>query len=523
MQASETTPLTYSNSSSSYPSSTLSTAEESSEESDVEDNENNLKGEVSEEDILGRKLIACNNNEELECLVIRRSLDISFHPPGSSATRSRFPKLAGMTHRFTSSRRTRKEDQSLFQKMVVMVSLALLGLLIIFVLLEVSSIVIGPPSEPIGPYKLVEVQVGEDFFNHYVFYNGLDSEGSKGYVSYVSKDQAFELNIANVTWEDADPSIYCGNSSDAMQENTMKIQNESLKEPFVYMSTSPTDAGPRNSVRLEGLRRFNRGLFILDLRHMPAGCATWPAFWLTDEPNWPVNGEIDILEGVNMQTEAKTAMHTTKGCDMYDVPLGVSTGYWDTAVGVPKKNGDLDMTVREARNCFVYDPHQWLNQGCVAINDEDGTIGVPLNEKGGGVFVLEWDPINRFIKSWVFAPHSNVPDNLRRSIESANDKESTNKVRPDPRTWGLPYAYFPIGVGTGCDANHFRNMHLIFNLALCGSVAGNRFFLDCPDLKKEYGTCENYVKANTPSMDDVYWKIRGVYVYQREWERSWVN
>ena len=87
-----------------------------------------------------------------------------------------------------------------------------------------------------------------------------------------------------------------------------------------------------------------------------------------------------------MQTEAKTAMHTTKGCDMYDVPLGVSTGYWDTAVGVPKKNGDLDMTVREARNCFVYDPHQWLNQGCVAISDEDGTIGVPLNEKGGGVF-----------------------------------------------------------------------------------------------------------------------------------------
>lgn len=99
-----------------------------------------------------------------------------------------------------------------------------------------------------------------------------------------------------------------------------------------------------------------------------------------------MNGEIDILEGVNLQTEAKTAMHTTKGCDMYDVPLGVKTGYWDTAVGVPKKNGDLDMTVREARDCFVYDPHQWLNQGCVAISDEEGTIGVPLNEKGGGVF-----------------------------------------------------------------------------------------------------------------------------------------
>ena len=32
---------------------------------------------------------------------------------------------------------------------------------------------------------------------------------------------------------------------------------------------------------LEGRRRFNRGLFLLDLRHMPAGCGAWPAFWLS--------------------------------------------------------------------------------------------------------------------------------------------------------------------------------------------------------------------------------------------------
>ena len=40
-------------------------------------------------------------------------------------------------------------------------------------------------------------------------------------------------------------------------------------ETFVVISSSPTDEGPRNSVRLEGRRRFNRGLFIIDLRHMP--------------------------------------------------------------------------------------------------------------------------------------------------------------------------------------------------------------------------------------------------------------
>lgn len=71
---------------------------------------------------------------------------------------------------------------------------------------------------------------------------------------------------------------------------------------------------------------------------------------------------------------------------MKNVPVGVKTGYWDTAVNVPKQNGDIDYTEREARDCFVYAPRQWLNQGCVAISDQEGSLGSPLNDKGGGVF-----------------------------------------------------------------------------------------------------------------------------------------
>ena len=54
-----------------------------------------------------------------------------------------------------------------------------------------------------------------------------------------------------------------------------------------------------------------------------------PAFWLTDEANWPINGEIDIVEGVNFQEDAKTALHTSKGCDMFDSPGGTMTGTWE--------------------------------------------------------------------------------------------------------------------------------------------------------------------------------------------------
>lgn len=159
-----------------------------------------------------------------------------------------------------------------------------------------------------------------------------------------------------------------------------------------------------------------------------------------------MNGEIDIVEGVNFQAEAKTALHTNQGCDMYDVPLGTMTGSWDTAVGIPdRKTGIPDMTFREARNCFVYDPHQWINQGCVAIDTDGGSLGVELNKKGGGIFALEWDPVNRHIRTWVFTPHTAVPKNLVEAIRTAAEPVVANRVMPDPEEWPLPYGYFPIG------------------------------------------------------------------------------
>lgn len=125
-----------------------------------------------------------------------------------------------------------------------------------------------------------------------------------------------------------------GNSSKC--DNCGDTFKPSENEKVVYIGALQSDGEtPINSVRLEGKRRFNRGLFIMDLWHMPTGCGTWPAFWLTDENNWPLNGEIDILEGVNYQTTAKTALHTTQGCSHFNLPQGVATGGWDTAIGIP--------------------------------------------------------------------------------------------------------------------------------------------------------------------------------------------
>lgn len=326
---------------------------------------------------------------------------------------------------------------------------------------------------------------------------------------YVSEERARELGLIGL--------------EEAESENTMN------KKPVVVMRSAPTEKGPRESIRLEGKRRYNSGLFIFDLRHMPTGCGVWPAFWLTDEENWPNNGEIDVVEGINIQSVAKTALHTSESCSMYaHVPPYAKTGVWDSATGLPNTwtgNPDLETHV-PADNCWILGPHQWANQGCVAVDSRNDTLGEPVNQAGGATYVLEWDPANRYIKSWVFRAVDEMPANLHDAIHTASTGQP---VMPNPSTWEtLPYAYFAIGETTGCSADHFKNMRVVINLAFCGTVSGNRFQSDCPAIAEQFSggnqggyvnpidSCNAYIKTNPKALEEAYWKIGGVYVYERE-------
>jgi hypothetical protein len=63
------------------------------------------------------------------------------------------------------------------------------------------------------------------------------------------------------------------------------------------MSVDTTNKFPlggrgRPAVRLISNNGYSHGLFIADVKHMPTGCGTWPAYWLLGPDPWPTFGEI---------------------------------------------------------------------------------------------------------------------------------------------------------------------------------------------------------------------------------------
>jgi len=45
------------------------------------------------------------------------------------------------------------------------------------------------------------------------------------------------------------------------------------------MAADSVTVGNRPSLRIQSTKRYNGGLFIVDLAHVPVGTGVWPAFW----------------------------------------------------------------------------------------------------------------------------------------------------------------------------------------------------------------------------------------------------
>lgn len=61
-------------------------------------------------------------------------------------------------------------------------------------------------------------------------------------------DRARQLGIVNVTKEQDVMDVYYSKATGT---------GPTKEEPFLYVGSAPTEAGPRESIRLEGKQRFN--------------------------------------------------------------------------------------------------------------------------------------------------------------------------------------------------------------------------------------------------------------------------
>ncbi|KAH7115756.1 concanavalin A-like lectin/glucanase domain-containing protein [Dactylonectria estremocensis] len=219
------------------------------------------------------------------------------------------------------------------------------------------------------------------FFREFGFFDGPDP--THGYVEYVDVSTARELDLAG------------------------------HRDGLVYMGVDHTTVDPANgrkSVRVS----LGPKVSSWPTSSYPGSlCGVWPAMWLHG-PDWPVSGEIDIIEGVNSQSSNIVTLHTSPGCAMDNI-------------------GTTASMLRER----VQPEWRWSLR------------------LGGGVYALEWT--SSLISVWFFS-RRDVPVDI------------TNQ-EPNPPTWDQPAARFNGNTGCSIDA-HFCNNNLVFDTTF--SVAGGK-------------------------------------------------
>ncbi|TWU76808.1 hypothetical protein ED733_005579 [Metarhizium rileyi] len=296
-------------------------------------------------------------------------------------------------------------------------------------------------------YQLDTTYDTTNFFNDFNFFTGKDP--TKGFVEYVDGQTANKEGLA----KSSPGGIFMG------------VDHQTKNPP-----------NGRKSVRVTSKKSFTHGLFVADIAHMPGNiCGTWPAFWMLG-PGWPESGEIDILEGVNAQTQNVITLHTKPGCRM-------------------SNEGTIPSTQFASPDCGA----SGASAGCGQRTSDTQAYGDGFNSMGGGVYATEWT--SDHIAVWFFS-RSRIP----QDITSQN---------PNPSGWGPPTARF-VG-GSSCIIDHyFKNHQIVFDTTFCGDWAGApQVWNSDPKCSALAPTCKDYVAGNPDQFANAFWMVKSVKVYQQ--------
>ncbi|KAH8097026.1 concanavalin A-like lectin/glucanase domain-containing protein [Cristinia sonorae] len=291
---------------------------------------------------------------------------------------------------------------------------------------------------------------GQTFFDGWNFYGSWDNL-TLGDVWWLNKTDAMSQRLAYIN--DAGRAI-------------MKVDNTSV----VPLNEK------RNTVRIESQDFFDWGsLWVVDLAHIPFGCSVWPAFW-SKGPLWPDDGEIDIIEGINLMSNNQMALHTTAGC-LHPAP--------------PVQKGR-----NQNEDCGT-------GTGCTVGETAPNSFGPGFAAAGGGVWATQFDVAGIFIWYW---SRPDVPQNL---------VQSTSTSSLDISSWGPPTASYP--AGPWCNITKFFSpQQLVFDITLCGDWAGVDSIYDSSCRSSgPTGKCynDNVVGPGSPKYDNAYFEVNYVRVY----------
>ncbi|MCJ1228406.1 hypothetical protein MMC12_005067 [Toensbergia leucococca] len=319
-------------------------------------------------------------------------------------------------------------------------------------------------------------------FSTLLICSGLVHLGIAGYTLNPSDDYTTDFFDKFSFWTQGDPTHGYVNYVD--NETALSKGYISQQGSQYYMGVDSTNslddaAAGRDSVRLTSNSVYDHALVILDLAHMPSSaCGTWPAFWMVGNTGaWPTSGEIDIIEGVNQQSQNDMTLHTTPGCT-----ISQSSAY----------NSGTSLTTQ---NCDVNAAGQSTNAGCQLASSDSTTYGTGFNSNGGGIYATEIT--SDAISIWHFS-HSNAPGDI-------------NGPTPNPSAWTTqPVAVFS---NANCDIDaHFYNMQIVFDITFCGDWAGNVW--SSSSCASQNAICKDYVQTTPSAFTATNWLVNSLKVYQ---------
>ncbi|KAG5640368.1 hypothetical protein DXG03_008893, partial [Asterophora parasitica] len=148
--------------------------------------------------------------------------------------------------------------------------------------------------------SLVTVVLASSFQTLGATYHQSDNIVGSGFLSAFSVESLADPTHGRVNYVDA---------GTAASENLTYANGDTFILRADYKKTLTAGGPGRDSVRIQSNKQYTTSVAIFNVRHIPQGCGTWPAIW-TVGGDWPNQGEIDILEGVNDQGPNAATLHT---------------------------------------------------------------------------------------------------------------------------------------------------------------------------------------------------------------------